>query len=155
MKSKPLGATFILLFVAHLAQAQKPLATAETNWSGVALDLMSVERKGNVLSVKWAVRNHGAAEARVKFDLIGDQTTTYAVDEEHGAKYYVLTDKEKHALASASEYTGSGSGIVESLPAGETKRYWMKLPAPPPQVKKVTVFFTNTEPFEDVAITDK
>jgi len=155
MKSRHLGVAFIFLFVAQLAQAQKPLATAETNWNGVALDLMTVERKGNVLSVKWAVRNHGAAETRVKFDLIGDRTTTYAVDEEHGAKYYVLTDKEKHALASQSEYTGSGSGIVEEVPAGATKRYWMKLPAPPPQVKKVTLFFTNTEPFEDVAIADK
>jgi len=155
MKSRHLGAAFVLLFVAQWAQAQKPLASAETNWNGVGLDLMSIERKGSVLSVKWAVRNHGAAEARVKFDLLGDKTTTYAVDEEHGAKYYVLTDKEKHALASASEYTGSGTGISESIPAGETKRYWMKLPAPPPQVKKVALFFTNTEPFEDVAITDK
>ncbi|HVT56819.1 MAG TPA: hypothetical protein VHR45_00325 [Thermoanaerobaculia bacterium] len=159
MRSRYLGTVFIFFFilfaVARLAQAQQPLATAETNWSGVALDVMTVERKGSVLTVKWAVRNHGPARIQVIFDLLSDHATTYAVDQEHGAKYYVLTDKEKHALASASEYTGSGTGISEAIEPGATKRYWMKLPAPPPQVKKITVFFSKTEPFEDLAITDK
>ncbi|HSL82905.1 MAG TPA: hypothetical protein VLF66_09020 [Thermoanaerobaculia bacterium] len=34
------------------AHAAEPLASAPTNWPGVELDLMSVERKGNVLTVK-------------------------------------------------------------------------------------------------------
>ena len=36
----------------------KPVATSATNWGeGMLADLMSVERKGSILTVKWAVRN--------------------------------------------------------------------------------------------------
>lgn len=134
----------------------QPIASAETNWSGVALDLMSVERKGSVLTVKWAVRNHGTEQQDVRFGLAGKQVTTYVVDEESGTKYYVLADKEKHSVASMHEYIGSDTyGTAEYIPAGETRRYWAKFPAPPPEVKSVTLFFTKTEPFEGVPITDR
>lgn len=155
MKTRVLFTAMLLLLAARFAPGQKAIATNGTNWNGVTVDLMTVERKGSVLTVKWAVHNQGSGATRVKFDLLGGTITTYAVDEEHGAKYYVLTDKEKHALASASEYTGSGEGISESIPAGENRRYWMKLPAPPAEVKKITLLLTNMEPFEDVTITDK
>ncbi len=32
---------------------------------------------------------------------------------------------------------------------------WMKFPAPPPEVKSVTVVLNQTEPIEDVPITDR
>jgi hypothetical protein len=134
----------------------QPIASAETNWSGIALDLMSVERKGSVLTLKWAVRNHGTADKEVQFGLVGEHVTTYVVDEDSGTKYYVLTDKEKNSLASMHEYTGGGtSGIDDKIPAGESRRYWAKFPAPPPEVKTVTLFFAKTEPFEEVPITDR
>ncbi len=59
-------------------------------------------------------------------------------------------------LASQDEWVASDtSGINEKVPAGGMKRYWAKFPAPPPEVKTVTVFMAQTEPFEDVPITDK
>jgi hypothetical protein len=126
-----------------------------TNWNGVTIDLTAVQRKGSVLTVKWAVHNTGSSQAEVAFPLVGAGATTYVVDEDSGTKYYVLTDKEKHALASMSQGVGPNLRIKEWVKAGETKWYWMKLPAPPPQVKTVTVFLSDTQPFEDVAITDK
>jgi len=135
----------------------KPMATNATNWGeGVLLDLMSVERKGSILTVKWAVRNGAAKRADLKFGLVGRDQTTYAVDEDSGTKYYVLTDKEKHSLASAHEYLGGDTyGIEDQVEPGATGRYWMKLPAPPPAVKTISIFFTKVEPFESVAIADK
>lgn len=158
LKTTPCVVLFVAmgLLLTPPARAAEALASAETNWNGVRLDLMSVERKGSVLTVKWAVENHGGEQVQVHFALVGDAVTTYMVDEEQGTKYYVLTDKEEQALASQSVYVGSGThGIQEYVPAGVTKRYWMKLPAPPPEVGTVTLLFTNTEPFEDVQITDK
>lgn len=137
------------------AAGATPLASASTNWDGVELSLMQVERKGDVLTVKWAVRNGGSAEARVKFGLTR-KADTYVVDEENGTKYYVLTDKEGHALASEDTWVDSDTnGIDDKVAAGATKRYWAKFPAPPPAVKTVTVLMAETEPFEDVPITDK
>jgi hypothetical protein len=161
--SHPVRAALVAVAVGALgapawaqAPAAKPIATASTNWNGVSLDLMSVERKGAILTVKWAVRNGGDKLAHPEFGLVGKQQTTYVVDEDSGTKYYVLTDKEKHALASDHKYIGSDTfGITGDLPPGATARYWMKLPAPPPPVKTISVFFTNTEPFESVAIAEK
>ena len=135
----------------------KPLGTNATNiGEAVSIDLMSVERRGSILTVKWQVRNAGSKSAHFQFFLTGTTPTTYAVDEESGTKYYVLTDKEKHTLASEDEDLGyQNHGISENVSAGATNRYWMKLPAPPPAVKTISIFFTKAEPFESVAITDK
>lgn len=138
------------------APASKPLATVATNTKGVSLDVMSVERKGSILTVKWAVRNEGTANAQVHYYLIGKQQTTYTLDEDSGTKYYVLTDKEKNSLASEHVYIGSDSyGISQYVNAGATGRFWAKFPAPPPAVKSISLMFTDTEPVEGVAITDK
>jgi hypothetical protein len=147
---------------ATLARAQapapvKPMATNATNWGeGLLVDLMSVERKGSILTVKWAVRNTGSKPANPKFGLVGKDQTTYAVDEDSGTKYYVLTDKEKHALASEHTYLGADTyGVEENIEPGASARFWMKLPAPPPAVKAISIFLSKVEPFESVAIADK
>jgi len=138
------------------AGGPKPLATGPPNWDGVTIDLMSVERKGSVLTVKWAVRNQGAKQADVRFFMTGKTQSTYVLDEESGTKYYALTDKEKNTLASEHEYIGGDAyGISEIVAPGATYRYWVKYPAPPPAVKTINIFFTNSDPFEGVAITDK
>jgi hypothetical protein len=139
------------------AQAQaKPLATVATNWPGISIDVMAVDRKGSVLTVKWAVRNTGAEDRQVTFNLAGQNQNTFVLDEESGTKYYVLTDKEKHGLASQHTWAGGNVyGIHESIPAGATHRHWAKYPAPPAQVKTINLIFPNAEPVEGVVIVDK
>src|SRR5688572_1354583 len=127
------------------------LGSAPMNIDGFTLELLSVERKGSVLTVKWAVRNDGKSSATVTIKLAGKDATSYIVDEESGTKYYALTDKEGHLLATEHEY----GGIWESFSQGQTKRFWAKFPAPPPGVKTINVLFSETEPFESIAITDK
>jgi hypothetical protein len=134
----------------------RPIATGPTNWEGVTIDLMSVERKGSVLTVKWAMRNAGAKPAGVQIGLTGRSQSTYLLDEESGTKYYALTDKEKNTLASEHAYIGADTyGISGNIEPGATARYWVKYPAPPAAVKSINLFFTNSDPFEGVAITDK
>jgi hypothetical protein len=151
------GACLLALAPASSAQVTaKPLASGPTNWDGVTIDLMSVERKGSVLTVKWAVHNQGAKPASVTFTMTGQKQTTYVVDEESGTKYYALTDKEKNTLASEHSYIGADTyGIDGTVAPGATARYWVKYPAPPPAVKTINLFFTNSDPFEGIAITDK
>lgn len=149
-------AVVTILFTATFPLLAANLGSAPMNVKGLNLDLTSVERRGSVLTVKWTVTNAGQQAANAKFGLKGRHTTTYTVDEESGTKYYALTDKEGNLLASGSEYIGSDTyGINEPIPAGESKRYWAKFPAPPPGVKSINLLFSDTEPFEGVAITDK
>ena len=132
------------------------LGSAPMNIEGLTLDLTSVERHGNVLTVKWSVKNSSDKTTSFAFALVGKKATTYVVDEENGTKYYALTDKEGHGLASQHDLTGSDVyGIADQAAAGQTKRYWAKFPAPPPAVKTINVLFTDTDPFESIAITDK
>jgi hypothetical protein len=144
-----------VLLLPALAGAQAPIASGSSNEEGVTLDVTHLERKGSVLTIKWAVRNSGSKQATVQYALTGDKPTSYIVDEESGTKYFALTDKEGQVLATEHEYTGSSFGISEYLEAGATKRFWAKFPAPPAAVKTLTLIFTNTEPLEDVPITDK
>lgn len=137
------------------AAPAEPIAFAPTNWPGVELHLMSVERKGNVLTVKWAVTNGDDGRTDVRFGLTR-KATTYLVDEENGTKYYALTDQEGNSLASEHDYIdGNTWGVSDTLDAGATARYWAKFPAPPPEVETLTVLFDQTEPFEEVPIADR
>jgi len=135
--------------------AATPVAEGYTNYGDVVVELMSVERKGNVLTVKWAARNEGSEADKAFFGISGERVS-YVVDEENGTKYYVLTDQEQNPIASANDWIDSDTnGINVKIEPGRTSRHWMKLPAPPPEVKAISVFLTETEPFEDVPITDR
>lgn len=140
---------FVLVFALPLAAAN--LGSSPMNIDGLNLDLLSVERKGAVVTVKWAVRNDGKGEQRAMFVLDGKKATTYLVDEENGTKYFALSDKEGQLLATEDEY----DGIWEAVAPGQTKRFWAKFPAPPPAVKTINVLFSDADPFESIAITDK
>jgi hypothetical protein len=135
--------------------AASPLAAAGLGSGlsndGFMIELTSVERKGNVVTVRWSARNDNPKETKYDVDLAGAGATSYLVDEESGTKYYALTDKEGHLLATETEY----EGIWENIEPGQTMRFWAKFPAPPPAVKTINVLFTKSEPFESVAITDK
>lgn len=151
------AASLVLAMLAFAAPVfAAAIGTAETNMPGISLDLISLERKGSVLTVKWAIHNRGTEKQAVKFGYMGPKARTYLVDEENGTKYFVLTDKEGKSVASQHEYLGYDVyGVVESVEAGGTRRYWAKFPAPPPEVKELTVLFDETEPFESAPITEK
>ena len=144
-----LGVLLAVLFVASPLAAAS-LGSGLTN-EGFMIDLTSVERKGSVVTVKWSVRNDNPKAKYYDIDLAGAGATSYLVDEESGTKYYALTDKEGHLLATETEY----DGIYEHIEPGQTMRFWAKFPAPPPAVKTINILMTKSEPFESIAITDK
>lgn len=134
--------------------AGDPIATADTNWEDVTVNIMTVSRKGNILTVKFAAVNNGSETQKVAFGFTGNDVC-YVVDEENGSKYYVLTDEEGNPVASAKEWMpNSTSGINREIAPGKTLRVWMKLPAPPPEVSAISLFLNETDPIEDVPITD-
>lgn len=144
----------LLALAAPLAAV--PIGKAESNTPGVTVELVSVERKASVLTVKWSIHNANAERQQIKFGYFGPKARTYLVDEESGTKYFVLTDREQKSVASQHEYLGSDVyGVSEQVESGGTRRYWAKFPAPPPEVKVLTVFFDGIEPFESVPITEK
>jgi hypothetical protein len=155
LTAKRVALLLSLLLVCLPAVAQ--LGSVESNVEGVTIDLNSLERKGNVLTLKWTVTNNSDKTATVQYGMTGTgSVSTYLVDEESGTKYYALTDKEGNTLASEHAYCGSNVyGISQYVNAGKKMKYWAKFPAPPPAVKTINVLFTQAEPFEGIAITEK
>lgn len=141
-----LGIVGLLLIPGLVLAEIKALATVETNMKASA-ELYECKRKQGVLTVKVRFR----ATAKTEIELPYDET--YVIDVGSGKKYAVLRDSDKNVIASTSKYT-TGDKIKESIGAGDTFNAWWKFPAPPAATTKITFALPNSEPFEDVAITD-
>ena len=126
------------------AQSPDVIQTQETNISNVTADLVQCLRKKGVLTVKIRVRNTGDKTSRVYWKDV--KKTVYLMDAENQKKYYLLKDTK-------GEYIYSGDPW--DIPGGESRISWFKFPAPPPEVKEITVILPQCAPFEDVPITDK
>jgi len=124
------------------------LASQETSWSGVTAEVTEFRRKGTTLTAKVRLRN-GATETRepdIKF------SETYLMDANAGKKYEVLKDEKNTYIASLR--SGWQDRWNANIKAGEQTIIWMKFPAPPADVKAVTLQLPGMPPFEDVAIQD-
>ena len=124
------------------------IATQETNWKGVSMTVTEFRRKGNTLTAKVQLVDHGTSEAHVetKFD------ETYLIDTAAGKKFNVLKDEKGAYIASLR--SGWNDRWYDTLKPGESYLLWMKFPAPPAETKAITLQLPGAPPFEDLPIQD-
>jgi hypothetical protein len=142
----PAGAATTATGAAPAAAAS--LASQESNWPGISADVTEFKRKGNTLTAKVVLRNHGTEDARpeIKYDEV------YLMDLGAGKKYEVLKD-EKGAYIAALR-SGWADRWYDTVKPTESFTLWMKFPAPPADVKAVTLQVPGVPPFEDLPIQD-
>lgn len=133
---------------ASSAPAGTSIASQETNWNGVTADVTEFRRKGNTVTAKVRFSNKGQADSRVDVQY----REVYLIDTANGKKYQTLRDEKDIYIAALS--SGWNDRWYEDLKAGESKMIWIKFPAPPPEVKAITLNLSKTAPFEDLAIQD-
>jgi hypothetical protein len=144
-------AAFALALLAGPAPAQAPapaaaIASQETNWPGVTAHLTEFRRKGNTLTAKVKL----GADAKSNFEI--DYGEVYLMDAAAGKKYEVLKDdKGAYIAATRPGWPEKNYGEID---AGNSVLLWMKFPAPPPDVKTISLSLPNMPPFDDVAIQD-
>lgn len=128
--------------------AGSAIVSQETNWKGITADVTEFRRKGNTLTAKVRLTNHGSenSNAAVKYGEV------YLMDTGAGKKYEVLKDEKDNYIA----YLTSGWSYqwYDSMKPNETITLWMKFPAPPAEVKAITLQLPGMAPFEDVPIQD-
>jgi hypothetical protein len=124
------------------------LATQETNWSGVSADVTEFRRKGNTLTAKVRLTNRGSAEAKVEV-IYKD---VYLIDTNGGKKYEVLKDEKGVYIGDLR--SGWNDRWYGDLAPGASHLVWMKFPAPPAEVKTITLQVPGVQPFEDLTIQD-
>jgi hypothetical protein len=124
------------------------LATQDSNWAGVVVDVVEFRRRGNTLTAKLRLTNRGTEQSTAEVHY-GE---AYLMDAAAGKKYEVLKD-EKGAYIAALR-SGYNNKWYEYLKPTQSATIWMKFPAPPPEVKAVTLQVPGVPPFEDLAIQD-
>jgi hypothetical protein len=130
--------------------ASSVLKTGDTNIAGVAADVTECARKDGVLSVRVRFRNTSAEKKNLNL-----------IDSRNYEKYYLTAASKKYFILKDSEGTyltpqASGfGGLSVGLEPGGQYTWWAKYPAPPADVKAVTLYTPVAAPLEDIAVLDQ
>jgi hypothetical protein len=158
-----LVAGILLLFAAvrpASAQEEKPgptapppaagsvLASEETDWPGIVVELTEFRRKGNTLTARVRLKNGGSETPRPEIVY----REAYLLDTGAGKKYEALKDEKGNYIAAL--HSGYSDKWFDEIAPGQQRMIWIKFPAPPPDVKSVTLQIPGAPPLEDVPIQD-
>ncbi len=128
--------------------AETVLVSQDTNWPGIVAELLELRRRGTTLTVKLRLRN--SAQKDQEPDILWPEA--YLMDADNAKKYEVLKDeKGTYVAALAPNWQDRWHHQIDP---GESYVVWAKFPAPPPEVKTVTLQINGMPPFEDLAIQD-
>ncbi|MGZ8795780.1 MAG: hypothetical protein ACXW2F_00435 [Thermoanaerobaculia bacterium] len=133
---------------AAAAPAGSSIASQDTNWPNITAEVIEFRRKGNTLTAKVRFTNKGSEEPQVEV-LYGE---TYLIDTAGGKKYGTLKDEKGSYIAAL--HSGWQDRWYEHIKPGAPQTIWIKFPAPPPEVKAITLQIPKTPPFEDLPIQD-
>jgi hypothetical protein len=156
--SLPLGlAVSVVSAGLVLAQTEsKPIAVHEHEVNGVDVALMEVNRtSSDTVTVKWEYRNKTKAFQKLTKRSTGWADPyrlaydTYLADEEGKMKFPVLRDSEGVPIAAVHGKPVDDIAVAPQKPLKTWAKYRV-----PVEVKKVSVFLTGVEPFENVAIAE-
>jgi hypothetical protein len=126
------------------------IKTADTNIAGVVADVTECARKEGVLSVKVRFRN--TASEKKNLTLIDARNYEKYYLTAASKKYFILKDSEGTYLT--PEANGFGNLGVGLDPGGQYT-WWAKYPAPPAEVKAVTLYTFVAPPLEDIPVSEK
>lgn len=124
------------------------IAAQETNWPSIVAEVTELRRRGNTLTARVRLTNRGGepSEADISYDEV------YLMDADAGKKYEVLRDEQDRYIAGLR--SGWDNRWYQTLEPGQAFTVWMKFPAPPPEVRAVTLQVPGMPPFEELPIQD-
>jgi hypothetical protein len=128
------------------------IASADGEKSGVRLDVTELKRgSGGTVNLKFVIVNDSAERFGFGYDFVekgsdyGDIGGVHLLDPEGKKKYFVARDTEGNCVCSRN---------LKDLEKGSSINLWAKFPAPPPEVKKISVVVPHFSPLDDLPISD-
>jgi hypothetical protein len=116
----------------------------------VKIALNELKRTSTTVTLKFTVYNTSDKEFQTQGIFDGDEFhrfrhvgAIHLIDAESKKKYFVVTDSDGNFLCS--------NNILNIAPRSQIT-LWAKFPAPPNEVRKITVEIPHFVPIEDVAI---
>ena len=161
-KKRFLSVSLVLIFIGMgvyawtaYAQVSKPIATSDGEDEGARVEVQELKRSsGGTVTLKFAMINdstNNELSLRYRFGEnnsdadFGSVAGTTLVDPVSRKKYLVVRDTEGHCMCSA--------GVPNMRPKSRVN-FWAKFPAPPADVKKVSVIIPHVIPMDDVPISE-
>jgi len=134
---------------ASAAPAATVLASADGQESGTRVEITQLKRSsGDTVTLNYVLVNDSDANLNTE-DLMsaeqrGSSDGVTLIDAAGKKKYLVVRDSDKNCLCSM--------GIIHSLKPKSRVNLWAKFPAPPADLKKITVAIPHFQPMDDVPI---
>lgn len=134
------------------------LAKEPYRLQGIEVSLLEVKRaSGDTLNVYWRVSNHSSATQELvkcstgwycKYQLAAGNwgDGIYIIDSANQKKHLVVRTDKKPVV--------STSETPLSIEPGSKINLWAKFPAPPLDVKKVSIYIPGVAPMEDIPISE-
>jgi hypothetical protein len=123
------------------------LAEANSQNGDFRMAVTEASRSNGVLTVKARVTLLDGETGSRRLLYSSDADELYLVSGDQ--KYMILKDNEGVPLTTSDGYDPSFRRL------GDTNMWWGKFPAPPPEVRTVSLYFKNFEPAENIPITDR
>lgn len=126
-------------------------ATGET--PGVTVNVTELKRgSGGTLTLRFNIMNGASEDLGFGYDF-GDRTQSttdygavggvHLIDPVGKKKYFTVRDSDNKCVCSRD---------IAAIKPGESKNLWVKFPAPPADVQRVTIVVPHFEPMDDVPI---
>jgi hypothetical protein len=115
-----------------------------------AAEVTQCDRKDGVLSIKVRLRN--TTSARKHVDIISGRNYENYYLSASSKKYFILKDTDGTYFTPKAD--GSG-GLSVDIDPGSQYIWWAKFPAPPANVKQVTLYTPLAGPLDDIPVTEK
>ena len=148
LRTEALSAAVILLLgAAAPALGQEPIATADGETTGTRIEITELSRSsGDTVTLKFRLINDSGDNAS-PYGLMegGTVGNVHLIDASGKKKYLVITDTNDNCVCSG--------GLTTDLESGKSLNLWARFPAPPAEVKEVSVVFPHFIP-TDAPISD-
>ena len=129
------------------AFAQNAIATADGETTGIRIEITELSRtSGETVTLKFRLINDSGEKA-MPYELMEntDLRAVHLIDASGKKKYMVIKDSDGKCLCS--------DGLSDPLATGKSMNLWARFPAPPAEVKEVSVVFPHFIP-TDAPIAD-
>jgi hypothetical protein len=139
----------ILMVLSGTGLCQTVIQTQASNTKeGVNADLISVEIRNDVLTLKFKAKNTGSNRQTWNFNY----DNCYIMDESNQKKYFPLKDSDGNYIAGPVYDKDRGGRFWYDILPGKVMGFWIKFPVPAANPKSITISIPDITPFEDVKL---
>ena len=156
---RAMSAAFLLAFGGTSLAADAPstgrpvLARSDGEKAGLSVEVTELKRgTGGTVTLKFVMVNNTKGQISFNYDYGDRGLSTIDFDTVGGIHLLDAVNKKKYLVVRDSEKKCVCSTVKGDIPVDERMNLWAKFPAPPEDVKVISVMIPHFAPMDDVPI---